>query len=51
MIHSFNVNCRMDELMEEYQLQLIRFINHCASETDTYREKKFKMLEQIMYPH
>ena len=51
MIHSFNVNCLMDELMEEYQLQLIRFINHCASETDAYREKKLKMLEQIMYPH
>jgi len=49
-MHKMEVHFRLEELMEEYQLQIIRFVNHCASETDEYREMKFKMLDQIMYP-
>ncbi len=48
MKHHFEMNCRIEELMEEYQVQIIRFINHCASETDEYCEDKFRKLAKML---
>ena len=47
-LHKMEVNFRIEELIEEHQLKIIRFVNQCASESDTYRERKFKLLEDVI---
>ena len=37
MKHIIAMNCRIDQLMEEHQVTIIRLINHLASHTYEYQ--------------
>ena len=46
-LHSMAVNFRLDELMEEYQLQIVRFVNQAASTDAITREHLFQQLNKL----
>ena len=45
--HLIVMQHRLSELMPEYQVTIIRLINHLASWNDTYRENAMKRIEKI----
>tara|TARA_A100000172_G_scaffold7179_1_gene3978 strand:- start:310 stop:528 length:219 start_codon:yes stop_codon:yes gene_type:complete len=47
MKHIIAMNCRIDQLMEEHQVTIIRLINHLASHTYEYQVHAMKRIEKI----
>ena len=47
MKHIIVMNCRIDELMEEHQVTIIRLINHLASHPFIYQSHAMRRIEQI----
>ena len=47
MKHTITLNCRINQLPEEYQVIIIRLINHLASHTYAYQEHAMKRIEKI----
>ena len=45
--HLIVMKHRLSELLPEYQVTIIRLINHLASWNDTYREHAMKRIEKI----
>ena len=45
--HLIVMQHRLSELMPEYQVTIIRLINHLASHNHTYREHAMQRLEKI----
>ena len=45
--HLIVMQHRLGELLPEYQVTIIRLINHLASWNDTYREHAMQMIENI----
>jgi len=45
----FNIktNCRIEELIEEDQLVIVRLVNHLASHNDIYREHAMDRIKKI----
>ena len=45
----FNIktNCRIEELIEEDQLVIVRLVNHLASSGEKYREHAIQRIEKI----
>ena len=47
MKHIIVMNCRIDELMEEHQVTIIRLINHLASHSFIYQSHAVRRIEKI----
>ena len=47
MKHIIVMNCRIDELMEEHQVTIIRLINHLASHPFIYQSHAMRRIEKI----
>jgi len=47
MKHIIAMNCRIDQLMEEHQVTIIRLINHLASHTYKYQVHAMNRIEKI----
>ena len=47
MKHIIAINCRIDELMEEHQVTIIRLINHLASHPFIYQSHAMRRIEKI----
>lgn len=47
MKHIIVMNCRIDELMEEHQVTIIRLINHLASHSFIYQSHAMRRIEKI----
>ena len=47
MKHIIVMNCRIDQLMEEHQVTIIRLINHLASHTYEYQVHAMNRIEKI----
>ena len=47
MKHIIAINCRIDELMEEHQVTIIRLINHLASHSYIYQVHAMNRIEKI----
>ena len=45
--HTIEMKHRLSELLPEYQVTIIRLINHLASWNHTYREHAMKRIEKI----
>ena len=45
--HTICMNCRINELMEEHQVTIIRLINHLASHSFIYQQHAMRRIEQI----
>ena len=45
--HTIAMNCRIDELMEEHQVTIIRLINHLASHSFIYQSHAMCRIEKI----
>ena len=45
----FNIktNCRIEELIEEDRLVIVRLVNHLASSGERYREDAIKRIKEI----
>ena len=47
MKHIIAMNCRIDQLMEEHQVIIIRLINHLAAHTYEYQVHAMNRIEKI----
>ena len=47
MKHIIVMNCRIDQLMEEHQVTIIRLINHLAAHTYEYQVHAMNRIEKI----
>ena len=47
MKHTITLNCRINQLPEEYQVIIIRLINHLASHTYAYQEHAMERIKKI----
>ena len=47
--HTIAMNCRINELMEEHQVTIIRLINHLASHSYIYQVHAMNRIEKIAY--
>ena len=47
MKHIIAMNCRIDQLMEEHQVTIIRLINHLASHKYEYQVHAMNRIEKI----
>ena len=47
MKHIIVMNCRIDQLMEEHQVTIIRLINHLASHSFIYLSHAMRRIEKI----
>ena len=47
MKHIIAMNCKIDELMEEHQVTIIRLINHLASHSFIYQSHAMRRIEKI----
>ena len=47
MKHIIAMNCRIDQLMEEHQVTIIRLINHLASHSFIYQSHAMRRIEKI----
>ena len=47
MKHIIAMNCRIDQLMEEHQVTIIRLINHLAAHTYEYQVHAMNRIEKI----
>ena len=47
MKHIIAMNCRIDQLMEEHQVTIIRLINHLASHRYEYQVHAMNRIEKI----
>jgi hypothetical protein len=45
--HTIAMNCRINELMEEHQVTIIRLINHLASHSYVYQVHVMNRIEKI----
>jgi len=45
--HKIKINFRIDELLEEHQLVVVRLVNHIASSGDKYKDNVIKRLDDI----
>ena len=45
--HTIAMNCRIDQLMEEHQVTIIRLINHLASHTYEYQVHAMNRIKKI----
>ena len=45
--HTIAMNCRINELMEEHQVTIIRLINHLASHSYVYQVHAMNRIEKI----
>ena len=45
--HNIAMNCRINELMEEHQVTIIRLINHLASHSFIYQSHAMRRIEKI----
>ena len=45
--HTIAMNCRINELMEEHQVTIIRLINHLASHSYIYQSHAMRRIEKI----
>jgi len=45
--HTIAMNCRINELPENYQVTIVYLINHLASHTHAYQEHVMNRLEKI----
>ena len=45
--HTIAMSCRINELMEEHQVTIIRLINHLASHSYIYQVHAMKRIEKI----
>ena len=45
--HTIKINFRIDELLEEHQLVIVRLVNHLASSGDKYKDNVIKRLDDI----
>ena len=41
------INCRIEQLLPEHQIVIIRLINHLASSGDKYKDNVIKRLDDI----
>lgn len=44
---NIKINCRIEELIEEDQLVIVRLVNHLASSGERYRENAIKRIKKI----
>ena len=47
--HTIAMNCRINELMEEHQVTIIRLINHLASHSYIYQVHAMNRIEKIAH--
>ena len=47
MKHIIVMNCRIDQLMEEHQVTIIRLINHLAAHTYEYQVHAMNRIKKI----
>ena len=47
MKHVIAMNCRIDQLMEEHQVTIIRLINHLAAHTYEYQVHAMNRIKKI----
>ena len=45
--HKIKINFRIDDLLEEHQLVVVRLVNHIASSGDKYKDNVIKRLDDI----
>jgi len=45
--HTICMNCRINELPEQYQVTIVHLINHLASHSYIYQEHAMNRLEKI----
>ena len=45
--HKIKINFRINELLEEHQLVIVRLVNHLASSGDKYKDNVIKRLDDI----
>ena len=45
--HKIKINFRINELLEEHQLVIVRLVNHLASSGDLYKDNVIKRLDDI----
>ena len=45
--HTIKMTSRLKQLLPEYQVTIIRLINHLASNSSEYREHAMKRIEKI----
>ena len=45
--HTIKINFRINELLEEHQLVIVRLVNHLASSGDLYKNNVIKRLDDI----
>ena len=45
--HTIKINFRINELLEEHQLVIVRLVNHLASSGDLYKDNVIKRLDDI----
>jgi len=45
--HVISMNCRINQLSEEFQVTIIRLINHLASHSYVYQEHAMKRIKEI----
>ena len=45
--HTIAMNCRINELLEEHQVTIIRLINHLASHSFIYQSHAMRRIEKI----
>ena len=45
--HTIKINFRINELLEEHQLVIVRLVNHLASSGESYRENVIERIEKI----
>ena len=45
--HTICMNCRINELPEQYQVTIVHLVNHLASHTGSYQQHAMNRLEKI----
>ena len=46
-LHTIVMDCHINKLPENYQVTIIRLINHLASHTDSYQQHAMNRIEKI----
>ena len=45
--HKISMSCRIEELLPEHQVTIVRLVNHLASMPDGYRQHAMRRVEKI----
>ena len=46
--HKIAMSCRIEELLPEHQVTIVRLVNHLASMPDGYRQHAMRRVEKIL---